>query len=91
MIGHLVAIQPWFSEPSEESELKRLGDLLTFEVPENPPLVVQYLYPRNSPPQDFPLSTRYAIHDIEAPPLEAHHGCCFDAESSRVLNIRKLK
>jgi hypothetical protein len=91
MIGHLVAIQPWFADQSEKSDLKRLGDLMTFEIDQSAPLLVQHLYPRNSPPQNFPLSTRYAIHEIEAPPLEVHRGCCFDAESSRVLNIRPLK
>ena len=91
MIGHLIAIQPWFADQSDVSDLKRLGDLLTFEVEESAPLLVQYLYPQNSPPENFPLSTRYAIHDIEAPPPEVNHGCCFDAESSRVLNIRPLK
>jgi hypothetical protein len=91
MIGHLVAIQPWFADQSEKSHLKRLGDLMTFEIDQSAPLLVQHLYPRNSPPQNFPLSTRYAIHEIEAPPLEVHRGCCFDAESSRVLNIRPLK
>jgi hypothetical protein len=91
MIGHLIAIQPWFADQPEMSDLKRLGDLMTFEVEESAPLLVQYLYPRNSPPQEFPLSTRYAIHDLEVPPLEPHHGCCFDAESSRVLNIRPIR
>ena len=91
MIGHLIAIQPWFADQSEKSDLKRLGDLMTFEIGESIPLLVQYMYPRHSLPQNFPLSTRYAIHDIDAPSVEAHHGCCFDAESSRVLNIRPLK
>jgi hypothetical protein len=91
MIGHLIEIQPWFLEQSERGELNRLGDLLTFEVEESPPLRVQYLYPRNSPPQSFPLSTKYVIQDIETPPLEPDPGYCFDAEGSRVLNIRQLK
>jgi hypothetical protein len=91
MIGHLIAIQPWFADQPEKSDLKRLGDLLTFDVEESAPLLVQYLYPRNSPPQNFPLSASYAIHDIEAPPPDALLGCWFDAESSRVLNIRPLK
>lgn len=91
MIGRLINTQPWFLEQSERSELKRLGDLLTFEVEQSPPLVVQYLYPRNSTPESFPLSTKYVIQDIKTPHLEANPGYCFDAESSRVLNIRQLK
>jgi hypothetical protein len=91
MIGHLIEVQPWFSEQSERSEFKRLGDLLTFQVEESRPLYVQYLYPRDSPPQTFPLSSKFVIQDIEAPPLELNPGYCFDAESSRVLNIRQLK
>jgi hypothetical protein len=91
MIGHLIDIRPWFLEQSERSDLKRLGDLLTFEVEESSPLRVQYLYPRNAPPQHFPLSTKYVIQDIEAPPLDANPGFCFEAEGSRVLNIRQLK
>ena len=91
MIGHLISIQPWFSEQNERSELKRLGDLLTFEVEKSSPLVVQYLYPRNSTPQSFPLSKKYAIQDFEVTRVEANPGYCFDAEGSRVLNIRPLK
>lgn len=91
MIGHLIEIQPWFSEASGKNDLKRLGDILTFEVEESPPLRVQYLYPRNAPPQHFPLSNRFVIQDIEAAPLEPNPGYCFDAESSRVLNIRQIR
>ena len=91
MIGHLIEIQPWFLTESGASDLKRIGDLLTFVVEESPPLHVQYLYPKNAPPQYFPLSNRFVIQDLEAPPLDPNPGYCFDAEGSRILSIRELK
>lgn len=91
MIGHLVEIRPWFAEESEKRELKRLGDLLTINVERRPPLHVQYLYPRNAHPQHIPLNSMVVIQDVEAAPLEPDPGYCFDAESSRVLNIRPLR
>jgi len=91
MTGRLLDIQPWFLEQPERKELKRLGDLLTFEVEEHQRLCVQYLYPRSSAPQQFPLSSKFVIQDVEALSLDANSGICFDAGSSRVLNIRPVK
>jgi len=91
MIGHLIEIQPWFLSQSEKSEIKLIGELLTFEVEESPPLHVQYLYPRNSPPQYFPLRNKFVIQDLELPPKDPNPGYCFDADGSRVLSIRELK
>jgi hypothetical protein len=91
MIGHLIEIQPWFTEHSEQYELKRLGDLLTFQVEENPPLRVQYMYPLNLPPQEFPLSTKYEIHEIDPPVPASDPVCCFDADSSRAFRIDRLR
>jgi hypothetical protein len=91
MIGHLIAVQSWFSGQSERSELKQLGDFLTFQVERSRPLHVQYLYPRVSPPPNFSLSTKYVIQDIEAPPLETNPGYCLGAVSSHVINIRYFK
>ena len=91
MIGHLIEVRPWFLEQSEKYELKRLGDLLTFQVEEDQPLHVQYLYPQSLPPQPFPLSGKFVIRDGEALSLDSNHSICFDAESSRVLNIRPIR
>jgi hypothetical protein len=91
MIGNLVEIKPWFLERSDEGNLKRLGDLLTFEVENRAPLHVQYLYPRNTPPVRLSLSTRFVIEDIKAPPMEPNPGYWFDAEGSRVLDIHRLR
>jgi hypothetical protein len=91
MIGHLIANQPWFLEQTERSELKRLGDLLTFDVEQGSPLVVQYLYPRNSTPQNFPPSKKYEIQELGTTRVDPDPGYYFDAEGSRVLKIRPLK
>jgi len=91
MIGHLTKIQPWFSGKTELNTLRRLGDVLTFELEEPRSLHVQYLHPRDAPPQDFLLNSRYVIRDIESPPVQLHSGYWFDAETSRVLTIRELK
>ena len=90
MIGLLVDVKPWFLEDPDVGELKRLGDLLTFKLEEHPPLKVQYLYPKDSTPQRFPLSGKYVIRDIEITRVEANPGYCFDADGTRLLNIKKL-
>ena len=91
MTGRLLDIQPWFLEQPGSVERRRLGDLLTFEVEANDRFRVQYLHPRTSAPQRFPLSSKFVIQDVEALSLDSNLGICFDAGSSRVLNIRQIR